>query len=148
MRKIVQLAAAALLSVASSQPAAAQVYPPGTFSIDGIPVTCWNVVFIVNPNLPDVGMARPGEIHLNPNYFYPLPTSLRLWWAAHECGHHVVGANESAADCWAIQTGRNQGWFPPNAFYAMMQMFENNPGDIVHPPGPVRVQQMIQCYGG
>ncbi len=145
-------AATALLSFASGTPAGAQqypqYYPPGTFSIDGIPVQCGNVVFVVNPFMNDVGFARPGEIHLNPNYFFHLPTTLKLFWAAHECGHHVVGYNEVQADCWAITTGRDQGWFPPNAFYGMMEMFRNNPGDMVHPPGEQRVAFMIQCYGG
>ena len=53
---------------------------------------------------------------------------------------------EVAADCWAIRTGRNQGWFPPQAFQALMQMFQNNPGDMAHPNGPVRVQNMWYCY--
>lgn len=123
-----------------------QAYPPGSFYIDGLPVVCGPTVFVVEPRLNDVGMAQPGIIYLNPNYFVPLPTSLKLFWAAHECGHQVVGINESAADCWAIRTGRAQGWFPPDQFNYMIEMFRNNPGDMRHPPGPRRVQDMIYCY--
>jgi hypothetical protein len=78
--------------------------------------------------------------------FQGLPTPLKLYWVAHECGHYQVGNSEVAADCWAIRTGRNQGWFPPQAFQALMQMFQNNPGDMAHPSGPVRVQNMWYCY--
>lgn len=132
---------------ASAPPAMAQaVYPPGTFRIDGLPVSCGPTVFILNPSLPDVGMAQPGVIHMNPNVLWSMPTSLKLFWASHECGHQVVGANESAADCWAIRLGRNQGWFPPSEFNHLIWMFRNNTGDITHPPGPVRVSRMIACY--
>jgi hypothetical protein len=126
--------------------ARAQVFPPGSFSVDGYPVVCYNVSFVLDPNLPDIGMARPGYIFLNPYYFVNLPTPLKLFWVGHECGHHVVGLDETAADCWSVRTGRDQGWFPPNAFYGLIEMLSNNPGDIVHPPGPARIAAMIRCY--
>lgn len=138
---------AVLTVMTAPSTAAAQVqYPPGTFSVDGFPVVCGNVTFVVNPYLQDVGRASPGYIELNPNVFSYLNTSLKLFWVGHECGHHVVGYSESAADCWAIRTGRDQGWFPPEAFWGMIEMFRNNPGSMVHPPGPVRVRQMMTCY--
>lgn len=139
---------AVLFAMASAlpTPAHAQVYPPGTFGIDGYPVVCGSVTFVLNPQLNDVGQAQPGVIYLNPNVLMQMSTSMKLFWAAHECGHHVVGSNENAADCWAIRTGRDQGWFPPQAFQETIYQFQNNPGDFSHAPGPVRVQQMMQCY--
>lgn len=130
----------------SSSVRAQQIFPPGTFAVDGIPVACGSITFVVDPYLPDVGMASPGVIHLNSSILSRLVTPMKLFWVAHECGHHFVGTNESAADCWAIRTGRQQGWFPPSAFNNLMFMFQNNQGDISHPPGPLRVQQMMQCY--
>jgi hypothetical protein len=145
--RILKFALLLILPIAGTSPALGQqVFPPGTFGIDGLPVVCGSITFVSDPNLPDVGMARPGYIILNPNVFARLPTTLKLFWAGHECGHHVLGVNESAADCWAIRTGRNQGWFPPQAFYHMMEMFKNNQGDMTHPPGPARVQSMLNCY--
>jgi hypothetical protein len=45
----------------------AQIFPPGTFAIDGIPVHCGPVTTVLQPNLPDVGMADGrGNIFLNP----------------------------------------------------------------------------------
>lgn len=126
---------------------AQQQFPPGTFSVDGIPVVCGNDTFILNPALPDVGINHGnGFISLNPVSLSQLPTVLKLYWVAHECGHSFVGANEAAADCWAVRTGKAQGWFPPQAFQSLMAMFQNNPGSVVHPAGPIRVQLMWQCY--
>ena len=142
------LVAAGVGWLLQAPPAHAQeVYPPGSFTVDGFPVQCGPVTFILTPQLQDVGMADgQGRIFLNPMMFQGLPTPLKLYWVAHECGHYQVGANEVAADCWTIRTGRNQGWFPPQAFNWLIMMFRNNPGDLAHPSGPQRVQNMIQCY--
>lgn len=146
-RHLALLVALAGYACLSPAPAKAQAFPPGTFAIDGIPVNCGPVVVVLNPALPDVGMADGmGHIFLNPQALGGLPTVLKLYWFAHECGHYNVGASEVAADCWAIRTGRSQGWFPPKAFHALEAMFRNNPGDMAHPSGPRRVQNMIACY--
>ena len=149
LRRIL-LALAAIIGCGSgldAGSASAQAYPPGTFSVDGIPVVCGSVWFVVTPQVPDVGMADgQGRIFLNPMFLAGLPTPLKLYWVAHECGHYFVGANEVAADCWAMKVGKAQGWFPPQAFQSMMLMFQNNPGDMAHPSGPQRVANMMACY--
>jgi hypothetical protein len=127
-------------------PATAQTFQPGTFSIDGIPARCGNIPIILDTGISDVGMSGHGLIFLNPTYFEGLKTGLRLWWLAHECAHHVVGPSESAADCWSIRKGRDEGWFPPEMFIAMVQMFEGNRGDSEHAAGPARVNHMLSCY--
>ena len=138
---------ASLLLFSSTQICAAQVYPPGTFSVDGMPIVCGNNTFVLNPGLADVGINNGmGTIFLNPNTLSTLPTVLKLYWVGHECGHSFVGPNEVAADCWAVTTGKAQGWFPPQAFNDLMVMFQNNPGDMAHPAGPTRVALMWQCY--
>lgn len=146
MRTIMRIAVMLFVALKIDVARAQEVYPPGTFSVDGFPVVCGPVTFVLDYSLPDVGRASPGLIVLNPSYFFNLSTSLKLFWVGHECGHHFVGINETAADCWAVRTGRQQGWFPPGAFYEMMAMFQNNPGDFWHPPGPSRVAAMISCY--
>ena len=143
--RIKALALAAALSLAST-PASSQVYPPGSFSIDGIPVVCGSLPTILTPNIPDVAMNNGQAILINPLVAGQLPTVLKLFWYAHECGHAFVGANEVRADCWAIRVGRNQGWFPSQAFSSLIEMFRYNTGDMRHPPGPARVNEMIQCY--
>jgi hypothetical protein len=126
--------------------ARAQVFAPGQFAIDGIPVACGGYPTVVTTQIPDAGIFNGQAIFLNPASLGPLPTVLKLFVYAHECGHGVVGGNEPAADCWAIRLGRDQGWFPPQAFGLLMRMFQGNPGSMRHPPGPQRVQNMMHCY--
>jgi hypothetical protein len=125
----------------------AQTFPPGTFKIDGIPVFCSNT-FTVYRNMNDVGMNDgQGHIYINPMVLASQPTVLKLFWYAHECGHTMVGSSETGADCWAIKTGKAQGWFPPEAFKTLEEAFANNPGDWTHLPGPARVAAIEKCYG-
>lgn len=88
---------------------AQNVFPPGTYSIDGFPVNCGHTITIVTPMIPDIAMAQPGRIMLNP-MLAAYPTGVKLFVYAHECAHQFVGANEPAADAWAIKLGRAQGW--------------------------------------
>lgn len=129
-----------------NSPASAQVYGPGQFAMDGIPVVCGGLPTIVTPNIPDAGINNGQAILLNPLVLGPLPTVLKLYIYAHECGHAVVGGDEVGADCWAIRTGRDQGWFPPQSFTLLIQFLKNNPGSMRHPPGLIRVQNMMNCY--
>jgi hypothetical protein len=141
--------AACFIGMALIIPSAfAQVFPPGTFRIDGIPVSCGANVTILNPGLRDVGSNDlQGRIFINPYVLSRQPTALKLFWYAHECGHTMVGPNESDADCWAIKTGKSQGWFTPDNFPALIRLFANNPGDWTHLPGPARVRHIEECYG-
>lgn len=110
------------------------------------------VLFIPNPSLADVGMAYPAGsispfpvIVYNPLVLQQLPTSLGLFWLAHECGHQKGYANETQADCWAVKTGMAQGWFTIETLYQAALMLQNNSGDWTHLPGPQRVQSMALC---
>ena len=58
----------------------------------------------------------------------------------------MVGTDESAADCWSVQTGRIEGWFPADMFVLLENMFAENPGDDEHLSGPERVSNMRACY--
>lgn len=135
-----------MFCLAFFEDSSAQVYPPGQFALDGVPVVCGNMPTVLTPNIPDGAMNNGQAILLNPMVMGRLPTVLKLYMYAHECGHSVVGMDEVGADCWAIRVGRDQGWFPPQAFGLLIQMFQNNPGDMSHPSGPDRVNYMLQCY--
>jgi hypothetical protein len=119
---------------------------PGEFSIAGYPVNCGPLPTIITSQIPDAAINNGQAILINPAVVGFLRPVLQLFVYAHECGHAVVGSNEVAADCWAIRTGRDQGWFPPQSFQLLIQMFQGNPGDINHPPGPARIAAMMQCY--
>jgi len=122
---------------------AQQVLGPNP-TIGGIPLSCFGATTIVMP-IDDIAKAIPGKIILSPALF-SYPPVIQVFVFAHECGHQVVGSNESAADCWAIRTMRDQGLLPPQYTSAIAQMFSSSPGDWTHAPGQIRVQQMAQCY--
>ncbi len=122
------------------------VVPPGEFTISGVPVSCGSLPTVIDMNLPDTAMFNGSAILVNPSRVVGWPTPLKMWAYAHECGHFYQGVNEMAADCWAIKTGRNQGWFPPAAFNSIIALFQSNPGDLHHPPGVVRIENMRACY--
>jgi hypothetical protein len=132
--------------------------------IAGIPVYCRDansvpVATVAAPYLQDVGMANITNgwpvIFLNPNVLSMLPPQIQLFWYAHECAHHVLGhalgpprfTREIEADCWAIKTGRDQGWFTENDLQTMYIYFINNPGSPWgHLPGPDRLELFEECY--
>src|SRR5690606_2463443 len=113
------------------------------------------VAFVPNPTLNDVGRARPGTpptIEMNILFLLQLPTKLQLFWYGHECGHHVLGhtignyssSSESEADCWSIQTGRDQNLFNRSDVEGFEPYFQNNPGTPWgHLPGPVRQEKFL-----
>ncbi|MGE0677209.1 hypothetical protein [Pseudolabrys sp.] len=88
----------------------------------------------------------PPRIILDPMIVGSLPPKVQLFFYAHECGHHMVGMNENAADCWAAKVGKAQGWFSPSDMQYLVQIFQWNPGDWTHAPGPVRLQNIWACY--
>ena len=71
---------------------------------------------------------------------------MKFFIYAHECGHSVVGSNEAAADCWAIQAGNQEGWFTARNFPALLQYFANNPEGWTHGPNRARLRRMAACF--
>jgi hypothetical protein len=88
-----------------------------------------------------------GHIYFNESKMSQSPTALKRWVYGHECGHYQKGLNETAADCWSIRTGKQQGWFRESDFSKLEAVFANNPGDLTHPPGPMRIENMKKCFG-
>ena len=112
--------------------------------IAGTPMSCNGVPTVVQ-HIPDLAMARPGWIILSPGFFNQHPAVQRFVYA-HECAHHVLGSNESAADCWAMRLGRDQGWLSRRDAQTVANALRQTPGSWTHPWGPVRAQQALGCY--
>ncbi|MEM8983717.1 MAG: hypothetical protein AAGC71_11870 [Pseudomonadota bacterium] len=112
--------------------------------IGGISMTCYGIPTVVQ-HIQDIAFARPGVIILSPRFFNEDPAVQRFIYA-HECAHHVLGSNESAADCWAMQIGRDQGWLSRRDATAVAHTLSRTPGSITHPPGPIRAEQAMRCY--
>jgi hypothetical protein len=145
------LISASILAVLISFPpfSSAQTFAPGQFQIGGIPVSCGPAITVLRGGIGDSARAVPGNppaIILDPSLFGSFPVPVQFFVYAHECGHHVVGSNENAADCWAAKLGRDQGWFTNVTMNFLTQVFQWNPGDWTHAPGPIRLQNIANCY--
>jgi hypothetical protein len=156
-RAVLQAALVAALGLGPSVPGAAQYADPFRPIIAGVPLYCRSfggqpVALVVNPYLPDVGRALPGlppTIELNPSVLARLTPKMQLFWYGHECGHHVLGPqnSESNADCWSIKTMRNQGLLSPAEVPQLQAQIANTPGSIWgHLPGPTRAALLGACY--
>ena len=58
---------------------------------------------------------------------------------AHECGHHVNGRSEEAADCFAVRTGRDQSWL------SRQDALEICEADWNYSP-QIRCEHFMSCY--
>lgn len=146
------LCLSAVVAAMAPSPASAQVFAPGQFRVGNIPVSCGAALTIVQPGIGDWAKAFPGgptnppAIVLDSMFLASAPLPVQLFTYAHECGHHFVGSNEDAADCWAARNGRRQGWFTPQTMQFLIQVFKWNPGDWTHAPGWMRLENIARCF--
>jgi hypothetical protein len=146
MRILAVLVASTLL-LAAAPVRAQQMIPPGAFRIGPYPVACQqSVTILTGPQLGDVARATFGQIYINAPVFFQLPIPVQMFVYAHECAHAIGIVNESQADCFAIQLGRQQGWVNPMTFPQMCASVMNSAGDWTHLPGPQRCQLMMMCF--
>jgi hypothetical protein len=101
---------------------------------------------VLNPSLNDIAAAYPGYIILNPDRFRALPKVVRLYAFYHECGHQMRGPSEEAADCYAVEVGRRDGWLDLLGIQAICDFWRPYAGDSVHLPGPERCKLMKRCF--
>jgi len=142
MKRAVLLACALLGGIAS--PAGARDYQPGALSLGGAYPTCGWVPTRLG-QIPDIALSTPGMIHINPDLLR-LPRPLQLFWYAHECAHQLFGTSEGQADCWAVRTGRDQGWFRAEDLELIQWALEDNDGDSRHMPGRQRIALILRCF--
>lgn len=142
LERMKSMAATAVLACVASTASAMNLGPNPV--IAGVPVSCMGAITVVQP-IPDIAMAQPGVILLHPMLFQ-WPAPMQLFMYAHECAHQLYGGNEQVADCWAAQTGKQQGWFSYQDLVYVLQAFGASPGDQTHLPGPLRVQHILACY--
>jgi hypothetical protein len=142
---------AALLFVAGigtfahAPPAAAQ-QSQATLTVAGRTVRCGNLRNVLDARLPNLGMAAPGVVVLNPVMLQRQPAIVRLFVYHHECGHHHVGGDEVAADCWAARQGARQGWLGKAGIEQVCRSFGNRPATTTHPSGPSRCASLRRCF--
>jgi hypothetical protein len=101
---------------------------------------------VLDPRLPNLGLAAPGMVVFNPRLLNRWPDTVRLFVFHHECGHHQVGASELGADCWAVQQGVRQGWLDREGLAQVCRSFGNGPATSTHPSGASRCASLSRCF--
>lgn len=116
-----------------------RVVAPGKYRIGKRRMNCGKARTVIAPKFPDYGGALPGMIILNPAKLRRVSLTIRRFIFAHECGHQVVGRDETAADRYAILRGRKEGWLSRSGVRQVCRvLFRGQRGDRYHPPGKVR----------
>jgi hypothetical protein len=120
--------------------------PAGALSFDGESFACGRFPTVFNASLDDYGAAYFGFVLINPARFQMLPTILKRYVYAHECGHQYVGYDEGEADCYAIRRGRRQGWLDAAGMDAICDFISRSKGDAAHALGVRRCEMMRRCF--
>lgn len=119
---------------------------PGETKIDGHTLFCGTRPTVIDPNFGSWGGAYPGFLILNPERMKGLPTAVKLFIYAHECGHQFVGRDEEAADCFGVKRGRRYGWLTERGLDQVCTFISGLKADSVHAAGPDRCEKMRACY--
>lgn len=124
----------------------AKIVEPGELKLDGHRMTCGQRPTVMDNQLDDYGAAYPGFLILNPRLMTRVPTVVKKWIFAHECGHQFRGPDEETADCFAVQRGRRQGWLDETGLDDICKFISPAKGDSMHFSGSHRCQIMRQCF--
>ena len=124
----------------------AKIVPPGELRLDGRKMTCGHRPTVMDNQLDDYGAAYPGFLILNPRLIAKVPTVVKQWIFAHECGHQFRGPDEETADCFAVQRGRRQGWLTVDGLDEICKFISPAKGDSMHFSGSHRCEAMRKCY--
>jgi hypothetical protein len=136
------------LGSAAMAAAPVQMQPDGTLQIAGRTVQCGSIRNVLDPRLPTLGMAsrRRNELILNPSRLNRYSSTVGLFVFHHECGHHHVGSDELAADCWALKRGLRDGWFDMRHIGLICRSFGNAPETDTHPAAEERCASLHRCF--
>ena len=115
-------------------------------TIAGRVLRCGSVRNVLDPRLPNLGVAAPGVLVLDPGLLSRHSETVRLFVFHHECGHHHVGASELKADCWAVSEGVKQGWLDRGGLAEACRSFGNAPATSTHPSGARRCANLDRCF--
>jgi hypothetical protein len=146
-------AVAAVLWILCSQGASAQsaaspvsLQRDGAITMAGRALKCGSVRNVLDSRLPNLGIASPGVLVMNPRLLTRQPQTVRLFVFYHECGHHHVGGNELNADCWAVGEGVREGWLDRKGLTQVCASFNDAPPTPTHPSGHTRCGNLDRCF--
>lgn len=118
----------------------------GSAVIGGMKLTCRAAKVVISDAVPGPGFAIQGMIMFGPKYLRAYPPLVQRLVFLHECGHQYIGTDESAADCWAVEAGKRQGWLTRAGLAQACKALWHTQADGVHLAGPERCQALQQCY--
>jgi hypothetical protein len=118
----------------------------GALAIAGRALRCGGVRNVLDPHLPNLGVAAPGVLVLNPGLLSRQSEIVRLFVFHHECGHHHVGGNELKADCWAVTEGVTGGCLDREGLAQACRSFGDAPATATHPSGARRCANLDRCF--
>lgn len=159
----VSLILSAVLVLISCAGANAQDQGTASYTLDGRNLTCTDylgrqVRTYTVAGLGDAGWSeiffRVPVIKLDPDVLRTLPGKMQVFFFLHECGHHKLGhllsgsgEAEPEADCWAIKTGRDSGFYGRADVMAFERFFAlSNGSHLGHLPGPERHAFLLKCF--
>ena len=120
----------------------------GTAMIGGMKMSCHAAEVVVSNQVPGPGFAMPGLLMFGPRFLKAYPPLVQRLVFLHECGHQYVGTDEGAADCYAVQIGKRQGWLTPAGLAQACKALWHTQGDGAHLAGPERCAALQACYAG
>lgn len=119
----------------------------GSIAMDGHSLRCSSGIRnVLDANLPNLGVAAPGRLVMNPYLLQQETQTVRLFVFYHECGHHHVGGNEKKADCWAVDRGVQEGWLDKAGLRQVCRSFHDDPRTSTHPSGRSRCANLDRCF--
>lgn len=159
----VSLVLFAVLVLLASTGARASEEGSNTYTLDGRDLTCTDylgrqVRTYAVAGLGDAGWSeiffRMPVIKLDPDVLRTLPGKMQVFFFLHECGHHKLGHllsgtgdPEPEADCWAVKTGRDSGFYRREDVVAFGRFFALSNGTRAgHLPGPKRHAFLLNCF--
>lgn len=124
----------------------AKLIAPGELKIDGHRMTCGKRPTVIDRKFESWGGAYPGFLILNTDRIKGLPTPVKLFVFAHECGHQFIGRDEVEADCFGVKRGRRYHWLNEEGLAQVCDFISKLKGDGNHASGVERCKNMRRCY--
>ncbi len=118
----------------------------GSANIGGMRLSCAAAKVVVSNAVPGPGFAVQGLIMFGPKFLNKYPQIVQRLVFLHECGHQYVGTDESSADCWAVRSGKRQGWLTPAGLKQACRALWHTEADGAHLAGPERCDALKQCF--
>jgi hypothetical protein len=153
--KVINLFLYLLLSIACHGTASAQITFDGCNDIRGVPVASISDYSINDVAIASLAPDGTPIIQYNPNVLVWLTQQTRLFFYAHECGHHAHGhtfgtvhplAREQDADCFAINALVEGNLVNENDIAIIQdEIARVGKGDWTHLPGPQRAINLRRC---